>query len=174
MGQQALASKAKVLACPGHSEEEIARYLQAVEDEIENEERQTLKDWYAERGMECIGVGDARFVFALCAEHVLKVNYNEEIDANAAEAMVWERASEEMRSYLAPVVDYSLDEHWLIMARCSEYTGPRPQWLTGQVKELFTDAQEGNLGVWQGKVVLLDYPAEKGDLARFLDGLSIN
>jgi hypothetical protein len=124
--------------------------------------------------MECIGVGDARVVFALCEEHVLKINYNEEIDANSEEAMVWERSSEEMRSYLAPILDYSLDEHWLLMARYTEYTGPRPDWLTSEVKALFMDARDDNLGLWQGKAVLLDYPAAKGDLTRFLDGLSIN
>ena len=160
--------------CKGHTEEEIGRYLQAVEDEIENEERQTLREWYGERGMECIGVGDARVVFVLCDEHVLKVNYNEEIDANRAEAMVWERADEEMREWLAPIYDCSLDEHWLLMARCSEYNGPRPQWLTSEVKALFMDARDDNLGLWQGRVVMLDYPAEKGDLAQFLAGLSVN
>lgn len=170
MDKQAKPGKTRAaVECKGHSEAEIGRYLRAVEDEMENEERQTLRDWFAQRGMECIGVGDARMVFGLCHEHVLKVNYNEEIDANREEAMVWERASEEMREWLAPVIDYSLDEHWLVMGRCTEYSGPRPQWLTSEVKGLFMDAHEDNLGLWRGKVVMLDYPVDKGDLASFLE-----
>ena len=146
--------------------------MQAVVDEMENEDQIPLKDWYAARGMEFLGLGDARMVFGLCSEHVLKVNYNEELDANAEEVGVWEDASEEMRQWLAPIYDYSLDEGWLVMARCTEYDGPRPQWLTWRVRELFMDALD-NLGVWQDKVVLLDYPAPRGELRRFLEGRAL-
>jgi hypothetical protein len=69
-------------------------------------------------GLKGLGVGVSRIVFALDAQHVLKIGVDSWGWAgNGSETKVWAAASPGLRKYLAPVVTVAPDSTWSIMRR---------------------------------------------------------
>ena len=160
--------------CPGHSEAEALGYIEAIHLEMESEYPETTKEYYRARGMDFIGIGGERMVFALCDEHVLKIDYGD-LDANAREGQVWDEADAELRQFLAPVFDYGGSEtmSWLVAGRCDEYAGERPSWMRSGTETALGDTYGGNVGIYDGRLVLLDYPMSRSEVREFRESLGL-
>lgn len=78
-----------------------------------------LRAWGAQKGLEYLGEGESRAVFALPdGKTVVKFVFSYYgADANRDEARAWQEASPRIRRHLVPVLDVDPEGHWLVMER---------------------------------------------------------
>jgi GNAT superfamily N-acetyltransferase len=119
-------------------------------------------------GLDLLGLGSSRAVFALGDGAVVKVEYARHVmlrrRANAAEADRWRRAPEREARDLAPVLAASPGDLWLVMAR-AEPLPPLASFddlkrrlaAVEHLRSADVASRIHNAGVWCGRVVLYDY-----------------
>jgi hypothetical protein len=117
-----------------------------------------LANWVHEPH-ELLGAGADRFAVALCSDHVLKVDpYWRTATENEVE--IWKGASEKTRALLCPVLASGEEGlyGWLVMPRC-QAMGEVDEKTRVEIAEVLGlgDVSDYNLGLLDGKVVILDY-----------------
>lgn len=115
-----------------------------------------------------IGAGTTRVVWAV-GEYAVKLprsSEDEDTGFNRQEALVYRRAPPKLRRLLLPVLAADPKGMWLVMPRAAPATREEARevcWRAQQAAPWLTADEldcgvEGNAGVWQGRVYLLDYP----------------
>lgn len=117
-----------------------------------------------ETGLPRAGVGNTRAVFALDPYTVIKLAFWHGDEDNLGETIVWERADEGDRRWLAPVFDADPGGAWLTMGRA----GPVPEHVGKQIRKGKFDhiarhlgiddlRSASNWGIYKGKLAIIDY-----------------
>lgn len=131
---------------------------------------QAAKEFSAKTGLEFLGSGATRGVFALSDSTVLKLAIDSEgSDANKTECSVWKTVHPRQRPWLAPIYECAEDYSWLVMAR----TELIPEELKSEVSFYEKAGISRDLGIldtglleqWgylDGRIVLIDY-GESGE-----------
>jgi hypothetical protein len=119
-------------------------------------------------GYPLLGTGAYRAVIGLCDEHVLKVNPGE-INHNALEAETWFSIPDNLLPVFVPVIAAApgAEPLWLITARATplEINPVNDEMAEGIGRMLgLEDLHSGNLGYFNGSLVLLDYGHTMQDL----------
>jgi hypothetical protein len=110
---------------------------------------------------EMLGEGIARQVYACRIwpeDYVIKVQTRDSLEdhdyQNLAEWDLWCNASADLRKWLAPCISLSPGGGALMQARCE----PCPTHLVPKkMPKVLGDMHLGNLGIYEGKVVMTDY-----------------
>ena len=131
--------------------------LWAVDEEV-------LESWIPP-GVPYLGHGSARIVVGLCPSHVLKVDVETDSPQTREEAALWAVAGTRIRAHMAPVVEYgrSAEVGWTLMGRCqplSPYTdrfGEEVEGVSTQLGDVVVDLMRTNVGIYEGRLVVLDY-----------------
>jgi hypothetical protein len=101
---------------------------------------------------ERLGEGKGRIAFATSDPLVVLKRDKEGGWVNILEAEIWEKADEELKRMLAPVLKISSDGRWLAMRRGHRLFGPSPKGL-----DWLRDRKNENWGIIDGKPCLIDY-----------------
>ena len=114
-----------------------------------------------------IGMGQTRRVFQI-GEFAVKVAAPENYDVNRREAETWETAPPRLRPFLLPVLAADDQGRWLIMPlveRVTPSAGDRfCALLTGAFGETISDCWHANVGSYQGRLYVFDYPDDISEL----------
>jgi len=102
-----------------------------------------------------LGHGVDRSVYALSDTEVLKIGKKE---ANRAEVLRWQTAPDNIKPFLAPIIDWDEKDYaWVVMARAYNIGAPMlwdfPQALLRNID----DPHGGNIGMINNKPVVIDY-----------------
>jgi hypothetical protein len=163
LGDPAAWRKPAVRANPGGaSAEERASYdrIASSVDDVNGRPEGELRS--AAGGLQIVGMGGHRVVFAIDDRRVLKVATDlgmlepDERGQNTVEADRWRGASDSERTLMAPVLARADDDSWLVMARTRPVTA-----LTNDQRRRFMtitdDVVLDNVGELDGRLVLHDY-----------------
>lgn len=126
----------------------------------------------AATGLEVLGVGGSRAVFALDSKRVLKLPFNDGALCNVIEAEVWHASSRKERRWLAPVLGTGSDGVWLVMARARPLSRRLERAVLGGKFDVVSDALGvsdldigSNWGLIRRRMVIVDYCYLSGDAA---------
>jgi len=139
---------------------DLSKYQQ-VEQEILGKKLEPLSalKLSEEAGFEILGIGGSRLVVALSEQLVVKMAWRSSgIADNEIESRLWSAATNDFRSFLAPVDFYDQDSGLSVQSRCQpiEY---RPAALPVIAALSVYGIVDGlvNLGLLSGKIVCYDY-----------------
>ena len=153
-------------ACPGHSNVDLTTLSRQVDrigytTDWEGSAMQPLCD---AAGIDLVSQGGARTVIGLCAEHVAKFEPTlSGLYGNHIELAIWEQSPPELREHLVPIFGSGTDKasgtNWLVMGRATPIDVDVDDDLESFVAAIqgIGDLEYCNLGVYKGRVVLVDY-----------------
>lgn len=143
----------------------------ALDGDFEVEE-ELVPAFTRETGMDLLGCGVTRCVFALDEDRVIKLGADETWQANIFECQFWLQNKDDpaRAKWLAPVLDCADDGSWLVMQRAEPVdrrcvseliSGPDRYELYGWAQDWMHPMQWGELP--DGRMVLVDYGWPGGD-----------
>lgn len=121
---------------------------------------------------ECIGQGNTRRVYQHARHKDLVVKIPKGFDgANKKEWRLWNKYKDSpVGDFMCPCVEY-VPKNYLIMQKCKPLTGiPRTVVMEriAQMRSIgFRDVRKCNLGLYDNKIVLLDYGHSKTNIVYF-------
>lgn len=114
-----------------------------------------------------LGAGVSKVAYAICAQHVVKVDLERSYKQGLKELRFWQAADAKARKILAPIFAADADGTVLVVGRCStddvkwHWPSSPPvkyQRLIDKAEDIgISDLHSGNVGNYKGRAVVLDY-----------------
>jgi len=157
--------------------DELARRYQGLHLR-EDQEPISIQDSEDEYPIEVIGSGQTRVVIYMPDEWytgtgdcIAKIQWDPHHRQNSREIDIWDNANGRMAGLLAPILDWSEMDQWLIMPEAETYrslnakeAGDIVRSLESKLKDMgvrTTDIRRGNIGRIEGRDVVIDYGSMK-------------